>query len=531
MMKDVAILDCTLRDGGYCNKWNFGEKNIHRVIKGLVAANVDIIECGYITNKSVYLKGATKFTQIEQIREFVPEMDAKQLFVAMVNYGEFDVDQIPTCEETALDGIRVAFHKKDLYDAMDFCRKIKDKGYLVFTQPMITMTYSDDEFYELLDLTNEVMPYAFYVVDSFGTMRKRSLLHYFGMAQKKLQQNITIGFHSHNNFQAAYANAASLLDIECHRQIIIDVSVYGMGRGAGNLNTELFLNELNTEYSAEYQIKPILQLMDEVINRFYEENPWGYSLPNYLSAAHLIHPNYANYLCRKNTLTLDAIDDIFHMINKEKASEYDAAYIETLYEKYMSRGHINNTNMEEFKRVLTQHSVLLIAPGKSSDNQKEFIKAFSEKYQPIIISVNHEYKFLPTDYIFVSNMRRFREIPEKNRSKVLVTSNIESDDIYMKIDYYSLLNSSKTVKDNAGLMALRFMINLGCREIFLAGFDGYEYDTKKNYENRDLELAMSCDQIDDLNKGMGQVLEEISKEINIKFITESRFSSIVEKMD
>ena len=296
-----------------------------------------------------------------------------------------------------------------------------------------------------------------------------------------------------------------------------------MGRGAGNLNTELLINELNLEYGTNYLIKPILQLMDEVINHFYIEKPWGYSLPNYLSATHLIHLNYAMYLCEKNTLTVDAMDDIFSMLDRDKVTEYDASYIESVYEEYMSRGHVNSSNMDEFKNNLKNRCVLLVAPGKSSRLQKDKVVDFAGDNNPIVISINHSYEHLKADYICVSNMRRYGELPENRGEKVIVTTNIESDDAYMNVDYYSLLNSSRTVKDNAGLMAIRLIINMGCDKVFLAGYDGYEYEANENYENRDLELIMSKEQIDGLNEGMKLVLGEISKEISIDFITKSRF--------
>ena len=113
-----------------------------------------------------------------------------------------------------------------------------------------------------------------------------------------------------------------------------------MGRGAGNLNAELFLGYLKEAVGADYSITPILNLMDEIIIRFYEEKPWGYSLPNYLSASHMLHPNYAAYLDNKKTLTLKEIDEIFCMMDSNKKIEYDAQYIEKLYIDYLSgRAH------------------------------------------------------------------------------------------------------------------------------------------------------------------------------------------------
>ena len=100
-----------------------------------------------------------------------------------------------------------------------------------------------------------------------------------------------------------------------------------MGRGAGNLNTELFADYLNEYTEEKYIIKPLLQIIDEVLNDFYKRNNWGYSLSKYLSAAHELHPNYASYLEDKNTLTYEAMDEILAAVDEEKKCEFDKKYI------------------------------------------------------------------------------------------------------------------------------------------------------------------------------------------------------------
>lgn len=352
----IKVLDCTLRDGGYCNEWTFGKKNISKIIDGLVSSKVDIIECGFLTNKICYSQDVSKYTKIEQLNPFIPNLEAKQKFVVMINYGEYDIEDIPECKDTMIHGIRLAFHKSVRNEAIQYCKKLKNKGYFVFVQPMVTMNYTDEEFIEMVKMSNEIKPYAFYIVDSFGTMKKKTLLHYLSLVKSGLSKTVAIGFHAHNNFQSAFSNALCLVE-EVQNTLIIDVSVYGMGRGAGNLNTELFLNELNKEFRMIYNIKPLLQIMDEVLNRFYEAKPWGYSLPNYLSAIYTVHPNYANYLCEKNNLTLENIDDIFSLMDPDKGLEFEEKYIEEIYEQYMSRGIANNKHLEKFKKLNSKKSI------------------------------------------------------------------------------------------------------------------------------------------------------------------------------
>ena len=229
-MNKVQVLDCTLRDGGYCNKWQFGFENIKKIISGLVEANVEIIECGFITNGIVYDSKYTKFTTVEQIKSVIPKHRSNKKFVVMMNYGEYSLQNLPDCDGSCIDGIRVAFHKKNLIEALELCKQIKKKGYLVFVQPMLSLSYSDEEFLSLIQKVNEFEPYAFYIVDSFGMMKSKDLIRLFYMIEHSLKENVWIGFHSHNNMQLAYSNAQKLITVQTNRNLVIDSSIMGMGR-------------------------------------------------------------------------------------------------------------------------------------------------------------------------------------------------------------------------------------------------------------------------------------------------------------
>lgn len=523
-MKRIMTLDCTLRDGGYCNQWRFGENNIKKIINGLVASNVDMIECGFLTDKLQYDKNCTKFTEINQAEAFIPLHEDKTKFVMMINYGEYDFSLLQNSADTLINGIRISFHKNSWEKAVDESRILIEKGYQVFLQPMISMLYSHEEFIALINMANKLKPYAFYIVDSFGMMNKKSLVNYYKLVEQYLDGDIVIGFHSHNNMQSAYANAQSLIEYESERTMIIDSSIYGMGRGAGNLNSELFFYELNNQIGADYDIKPLLRVMDEVLARFYEENAWGYSLPNYLSAVHMIHPDYAGFLVKKKTLTIEDMDEIFSLMDPEKGVEYDEKYIDDLYIKYMSAGVERCGHLQEIKEKVRDKKILIIAPGRTALIEQEAIKSYIDEFFPIVISVNHEYTLTTTDYIFVSNKRRFAELDRQLYYKTISTSNIKSRETYASIDYYKLLNTIEDVRDNAVLMAIRFAVDdLAAENVVLAGVDGFSYDIYANYESDEMINGVSYEHMKKINSGMRKVIDEYSGRVNISFLTTSIF--------
>lgn len=526
-MNKIHLLDCTLRDGGYCNQWKFGYDNIKRIVQSLADAEIEIIECGFLTNRIAYQRDVTKYTTMEEASKIIPADRKNKLYVVMINYGEYEIENLPDYDENSVDGIRVAFHKQDIEQALILCQKIQKKGYKVFVQPMVSLNYTDEEFLSLIQLVNHIKPYAFYIVDSFGMMNKKNLIRLFYLVEHNLDESIWIGFHSHNNKQLAYSNAQCLIDTQTARNLIIDSSIFGMGRGAGNLNTELIVEYLNDNFSRKYAINPLLHIIDEVINGFYLQNYWGYSLPNYLSASHSVHPNYARYLADKNTLTVEAMDEIFSMMSSEKGAEFDKDYIEELYFKFMSAGEVQMLHMNDLKSCIEGKKVMLIAPGKSSEIEKEKIIELSKQDDIISVSVNYDYKYIDSGYIFISNLRRFRELDKKLYYKCITTSNIPVNDVYLRTRYYDLLIRRETIKDNAGMMAIKFFLLLGAKEILLAGYDGYSYDSDENYASKEMALIMKNAMVDAMNSEMKVTLDEFSKKVKIRFVTQIKHINLI----
>lgn len=521
-MNEIHVLDCTLRDGGYCNQWEFGCENIKSMILSLTAAHIDIIECGYLSRKVGRNRDKTIFAQLDDAATFFPENCGNSMFVLMMNWDEYDIGQLPYCNNTRVDGIRVAFHKKYWREGLKTCAAIQEKGYKVFVQAMVSLNYNDREFLDLMDMVNQIKPYAFYIVDSFGVMKKKALMHMLYAVDKNLNEDIWIGFHSHNNLQLAYANAQSLVDMPMKRNVIIDASVYGMGRGAGNLNTELFVDYLNENYGKKYKVNPLLEIIDERLNTFYAEKPWGYTLPNYLSAVHNIHPNYALFLDEKKTLTFRDMDKVFSTFGREEGVSFSRNFIEEKYYTYLDK-RVEEGNKNELSKILDGKDILLIAPGKSSLVEKEKIFECATSRNVVTISVNFDYDEHITDFVFLSNLRRYRELEKDVLKKCIVTSNIPAENAYLKIGYRELLNENKYVRDNAGLLLLKFLMNYKVGQVFLAGFDGYAHDETQNYALHKMQVYRSKEVLDEMNKGMGNVIREYANKIKITFLTKSEY--------
>lgn len=518
----IKVLDCTLRDGGYCNSWLFGKENISKIIKYLVESNVEIIECGFITQKSDSNENVSLYRSFYDVSKYKPKNVGRAIFVAMINYGEYNMEEVPECNENTIDGVRVAFHKKHAEKAMEYCKQLSEKGYKVFVQPMVSMNYTEEEFVNLIKKANEFSPYAFYIVDTFGSFKPINLKQRFSITEKYLNKNIRVGLHSHNNSQLAFSNAQAFVSYPTNHDIIVDCSIMGMGRGAGNLNTELFLEFLNESRDKDYFIHPILTAIDEVVAVFYNKHYWGYSLPNYLSAKHDCHPNYASYLADKQTLTIDSINDIFSLFDEDKKNNYDESYIEELYMEYMKRGKENESLVNGFYQEVSGKEVLLLAPGKSSSEELEKIRQYIKEKHPIVISVNFVHKNIEPNYVFISNLRRYNAFQYKDKYRVMVTSNIKTEKAYIVLNYADLLNEIEGVRDNSALMLIKLLTSCNVKRIMVAGLDGYTYDIEENFADNCMSFPITKTKAKMVNNGIEKVLKECSKKVQIKFLTQEK---------
>ena len=272
----VQILDCTLRDGGYVNNWEFGRHAIASILDKLEAGGVEIVECGFLTSRPRD-EDCSLYGGPEAILPLLPQREPRAMFVAMIAMGEKELSpqQLPPCSPGGISGVRLTFRREDAERAFCWAAAILDKGYQVFFQPVGTAFYSDMELLRLVERVNRLRPFAFYMVDTLGSMYPGQVTRQFHLIHENMDPAIRLGFHGHNNLQLAFSNAQVLLGIQAKRQLILDSSVYGMGRGAGNLPTELITRYINQNIQSRYNVGMVMDIYDEYIAPLRREYQWG----------------------------------------------------------------------------------------------------------------------------------------------------------------------------------------------------------------------------------------------------------------
>lgn len=524
---EIKILDCTLRDGGYINNWNFGFKTAKSVIHKLEDAAIDIIEVGFLTEKTKD-RDYTLFSSAEQIEDLMPKTH-NSLYVGMIAIGEKEIhpSKLADYNGKSIDGIRLTFHQHEVDKALEWAEVIKRKGYKVFMQPVGTIFYSDIELLKLVERINELNPYAFYIVDTLGSMQRNKLMYMFYLIDENLNPDIKLGFHAHNNLQLAFSNAQELSRVQTQRCLILDSSIYGMGRGAGNLPTELITQYINSNSRKKYNTTTILDIYDESISLIRRKYEWGYSVAYDIAASYVCHPNYAAFLMNKQTLIMKDIEQIISSIPRKERGIFNKNLIEELYIRYQDKKIDDRETIAEISNIIAGKQVLILAPGKTLSTEYEKIQSFIKTEKPYVISVNFLDADFNVDACFVSNHKRIENIEaerkELEEALIIASSNVKlkenKNNIY--VDYYSYINQDDIVFDNAGLMLMKLLGVCGVSKLVLAGFDGFKMRYDENYYNNSLNIQMDKEELKDRQNRIGRQLKELSKKMMIEFLTPS----------
>lgn len=537
MNGQVQLLDCTLRDGGYLNDWEFGHDNLISIFERLVSAGVDFIELGFIDERRSFDFNRSIAPDTESFNRIFAGLEKKgSSLVGMIDYGTCGIENIQPCSDTIFDGIRVIFKKHVRVQAIDFCKRLKDLGYKVFVQLVSITSYNDDELDDLICLANELEPYAVSMVDTYGLLQQENLMHYYNELNNKLNLNISLGYHSHNNFQRAFANCVEMLSQEADRKLLVDATIYGMGKSAGNCPIELLAMYLNEQFQKQYDLSQILEAVDASIMEFYRKKPWGYNMFFYIAALNNCHPSYVKDLMEKKTLSVKQINEVLAKLKDygDKQLLYDRELGERLYCDYQKQIHVDDErDIEKLGEIFKGKDILLLGPGKSIEREKEKIQRYINEKNPIVISINYISDELHTDYIFLSNAKRYVQISsallkKKNAIHVIATSNVtamNADIFEYSLDVSPLLDESAEVIDNSFLMLLKVMIRLGVSKVALGGFDGYIGEKNRDHVNANMEYQHSKEQAERLNIYTRQVLDNMRPQIEMNFITDSLYIS------
>ena len=334
-MNEINIMDCTLRDGGWVNGFDFGRETMRDILVSDQLSGAEFIELGYLDQKKGSFQDKSmyaEFNVLEKIFENVNKTKNTTRMV-MIDYGKFDAQRLPQVKDistSVIDGIRMCFHKRNLAGAIEYGKQILDRGYKLFIQPMVISRYSDDEIKSMIeDIQKELQGFeAFYIVDSFGTMKEKAVCDRILLADRCLDSDIMLGLHTHDNMNLCYENAVAVCDLNLNRDLIIDCTLEGIGKGPGNLSLEKITRYLNEKLGKDYDLDMFSKVSERCIKPLRDHYEWGYAPEYELCSKYAVTSTYARIFCREYKHSLQELEIFLKNMSDSKKDSFDRKYLD-----------------------------------------------------------------------------------------------------------------------------------------------------------------------------------------------------------
>lgn len=395
--KKVTILDCTMRDGGYCNNWQFEKGLVHDAVEVLDRAGVNIIELGYKNpsqKKSKTYEGLFNYCTESQLH-FLHDLHHIE-YACMVDTKGFlinnSIDQdcidsfIPPKSESIFSWVRIATYFPNLDASLDFSELLKILGYRVTINLMGTSLLNDREVDEALSIISNGNIDVFYFSDSFGDLGPHDVVDWIRRIQECYKGKI--GIHTHDNNGLAFANSVAAINAGID---FVDSTIMGMGRGAGNLRTEQVLLYLYFKKNYHH-LNPsvILEVMDTYFVPLRNEFKWGYDYTYMLSAMQNIHPTYCQNLRASNLYTIGQVSKILNSIALSKRSKFsEDALLRAVNDAVNEPLDTDESLMDvPLYRPKKGNVFLILASGPNVDRYQDELVTFISQKQPTVIQCN-----------------------------------------------------------------------------------------------------------------------------------------------
>lgn len=306
--KELKVLDCTIRDGGLINNYQFSDELVKAVYRAACDSGVDIIELGKkLTVSDEYTRekyGKWNFCDDDDLKMVIDSYEStyRPLIAVMFDVGRVDFNALKPVDQSPIDMIRTACYVADTDKAIDLAKRSKDLGYQTTINIMAPSAAIRTDLVESLDEVSKADEVDYlYLVDSYGAYYSEQVTDYLNL-YKEHCPNKALGFHAHNNQQLAFANTQQAIIDGVN---LLDATINGIGRGAGNCNMELLLNFLK---NPKFNVAPLYKTIQEHFVPLRAEIEWGFN-DIYGISGHLNQHPRAAMKCRADKDIMDKCYD------------------------------------------------------------------------------------------------------------------------------------------------------------------------------------------------------------------------------
>lgn len=500
--KNLKILDCSLRDGGYYNDWKFSKKLFSKYLTAMEFSGVDIVEIGFRFNTKNNQLGNFAYSSENFLKSISFPKNIQ--FAVMVNFKDFSNDEKKQIKEiqnlfcpkknSKISIVRIAVSFHEALKAKNLAKVLKNLGYEVYLNLMQSNGKSEKEFKKTCtEISKWKSIKVLYFADSMGNMSPEDAIRALKIISKHWKGKI--GFHSHNNKGFALINSLELINKNID---LCDCTMLGMGRGAGNVSTEGLLLELNSRGLRNTNFEILQSSLDdfEKLKKVYN---WGPNSFYHFAANKNIHPTYVQtMLGDRRYKSLDVLDILKNLSKQNSSSFSSSSLINSIY----SDSKIKNGTWDPTD-FFKGENLIIIGGGVSVKKYKRHILELKNRENAKIVFFNLNKYINPShgDLTIVSHPLRVLiessrysslnhpiAMPVKNLEGIFIKEQIKNSTI---LDYGLNLKQNAFVQKKFSMYSEWHLVNaygLGIiyksnpNKIFLAGFDGFENDSRKNAE-------------------------------------------------
>ena len=497
--KKINILDCTLRDGGYYNNWNFSLKLINKYLDALSKSNIRNIEIGFRSLIKDNKFGNTAFTNFEFLNSL--KIPKNINLGVMINSNEFISKKNKIFQffskkfNKKIKFIRLATHINDLLKIKEEIRWLKKHNYIVAVNIMQISEIKFKNIKKYCEFFKSCNVDIIYLADSLGCLRPPEFIKIFKLFQKNWKGEM--GIHAHDNLNHALNNSLAVLNSGVSW---IDGTIKGMGRGPGNVKTEILINKINsfkTKFDTNY--KRIDQSLINDFEKLKKQYKWGTNQYYYYSGKNKIHPTYIQEILSNKKNKKKDILLLIKQLSKLNVKMFNPLNLHFL--NYF----IGKRKFKKFKPkdIFKNSKVLIIGPGNSVAKEKYKILKFIKKENPIIFFTNtvknslglnnfyrvscHPYRLI-TDFAFHKKNKEVLILPVTNLPKKILNSLINSKKNLLNFGLKISNKDEIKIHDTNCVMpqpltiaySISIALSANIKKIYLAGFDGYKKDDPFN---------------------------------------------------
>ena len=492
------ILDCTLRDGGYYNSWNFSNNLLKKYFLAIEHSSVSHVELGFrFVDKSNGL-GSFAYTS----EDFIDQLDlpTNKLYGLMINAQDYLKLKDPVNElkksfkeahNSKISFVRIAVDLPSASECIFIAKTLDTLGYSVMINLMQANLYPEKQLTQAIKHIKKWDSVdVLYFADSLGSMLLKDVHALIKLIKKTWHRDI--GFHAHNNMHLALSNAIGASEAGCK---FCDSTFFGMGRGAGNAQTESLLLETGGDYE-----NAKMQLALKSFETLKKKYNWGPNSMYHFAAKHKIHPTYIQRLIADKRYSSDYVVKTLNYLKDTKSSSFN----EEMLSKFTYFSDLHHKGTWNASNYLKGKSVLLIGSGPSVQRSSKKIELFIRKHSPFVITlnINQHLNQAYIDSIIASNINRILldlELYKTLKCHVILPKACFSNLVKEKVSENFILDYGLSIKENSfkssskgctsewqevTAYALLFLLQASPKKLFLAGFDGYSKDdTRHNMLN------------------------------------------------